>query len=303
MNMRTENLHAAGYMTAAMAAFAVNDTCMKAVTAELPLAQAIVLRGLPAIAALWLIGVRSGRLRFRFSVGDRRFLGLRTLSEVVATLTFLTALRHMPLANLSAIMQALPLAVTLSAAVILHEPVGRRRMTAIAAGFLGVLLIVRPGTSGFDTWSLVGLASVAFVVARDLATRRLSSDVPSVTVALLTAIAVTAAGAALVPFGGWVPVRPALVLLILAAAAFLIAGYLLIVMAMRVGDISIAAPFRYTALLFAIAFGWMVFDQFPDGLTLTGAAVVIATGIYTFYRERRLGRVVAVPTKPPLRLR
>ena len=299
----TDNSRGALYMSIAMAAFTVNDTCMKAVTATLPLYQAILLRGGLTVVALLAIGWWMGALRFRIVPEDRKWIALRSVGEVAGTLTFLTALRHMPLANLSAILQFLPLAVTLTAALFLREPVGWRRMAAILVGFFGVLLIVRPGTAGFDLWSLVGLASVACVVLRDLATRRLSSGLPSATVAVYAALSVTVTAALLLPLEGWAPVTLGSALLIAGASGFLIVGYLLIVMAMRVGEISLVAPFRYTALVFAIALGWAAFGQLPDSLTLTGAAIVIATGVYTFHRERRLGRPVAIPLKAPLRIR
>lgn len=301
--MISDTTRGALYMSLAMAAFTVNDTCMKSVTAEMPLYQAITLRGIVTMIALFIIARQRGGLRLGMARGDARLLGWRTLGEVGGTLTFLTALRHMPLANLSAIMQSLPLAVTLSAAIALHEPVGWRRMAAIAVGFLGVLMIVRPGTEGFDIWSLIALGSVAFVVLRDLTTRRLSSAVPSVTVAFLAATAVTASGVALSPLSGWVAVQPAAAVLLLAAGGFLIVGYLSVVMAMRVGDIATVAPFRYTALIFAIALGWIIFGHLPGPMTLAGAAIIVASGIYTFYRERKRGRPLAVPAKAPLRLR
>ena len=301
--MISDTTRGALYMSLAMAAFTVNDTCMKSVTAEMPLYQAITLRGIVTMIALAIIARQRGGLRLGMARGDARLLGWRTLGEVGGTLTFLTALRHMPLANLSAIMQSLPLAVTLSAAIALHEPVGWRRMAAIAVGFLGVLMIVRPGTEGFDVWSLIALGSVAFVVLRDLTTRRLSSAVPSVTVAFLAATAVTASGVALSPLSGWVAVQPAAAVLLLAAGGFLIVGYLSVVMAMRVGDIATVAPFRYTALIFAIALGWIIFGHLPGPMPLAGAAIIVASGIYTFYRERKRGRPLAVPAKAPLRLR
>ena len=301
--MISDTTRGALYMSLAMAAFTVNDTCMKSVTAEMPLYQAITLRGIVTMIALAIIARQRGGLRLGMARGDARLLGWRTLGEVGGTLTFLTALRHMPLANLSAIMQSLPLAVTLSAAIALHEPVGWRRMAAIAVGFLGVLMIVRPGTEGFDVWSLIALGSVAFVVLRDLTTRRLSSAVPSVTVAFLAATAVTVSGVVLSPLSGWVAVQPAAAVLLLAAGGFLIVGYLSVVMAMRVGDIATVAPFRYTALIFAIALGWIIFGHLPGPMTLAGAAIIVASGIYTFYRERKRGRPLAVPAKAPLRLR
>jgi drug/metabolite transporter (DMT)-like permease len=299
----SDNMRGSLLMMMAMAAFTVNDACMKAVTANLPLYQTIVLRGLLTTVALALIARRWGALRFYLPRGDMRLIGWRTLGEVAGTITFLSALKHMPLANLSAIMQSLPLAVTLAAALVFREPVGWRRMSAVAIGFSGVLLIVRPGPAGFDIWSLLGLASVGFVVLRDLATRRISHAVPSVMVALMAAVAVTSMAAVVAPFNGWAPVGLHQGLLICGAAIFLIIGYLSVVMAMRVGDISVVAPFRYTALVFAIVLGWFAFGQLPDPVTLLGALIVIATGIYTFYRERRRGQRLAMPDKAPLRLR
>lgn len=302
----SDNARGALFMGVAMVAFTVNDACMKAVTQALPLYQAIFLRGVLCTAALLVLAWRMGGLRFAPQPGDRKWLVLRTAGEVASTVTFLSALRHMPLANISAIMQFLPLAVTLAAAIFLHEPIGWRRLMAILVGLGGVLLIVRPGTEGFDRWSLLGLASVACVVLRDLATRRMSSSLPSVTVAVTAAASVAATAGVVVPVEGWAEVSFGAAVLLASAAACLIAGYLLIVAAMRVGDIGYVAPFRYTSLVAAILLGWAAFGQLPDGLTLAGAAIVIATGIYTFHRERRLGRPVTLPDTPdaaPVRLR
>ncbi|HPE27202.1 DMT family transporter [Albidovulum sp.] len=285
----TDNLRGSAMMAAAMCAFTLNDACMKAVTAELPLYQTIMLRGFLTLVALAILAPRLGGLRFRLSGDDRRTMLWRTVGEILATVFFLTALTKMPFANLSAIMQALPLAVTLGAAVVFGAPIGWRRLTAIAIGFFGVVMIVRPGLSGFDIWSLLGLASVLFVVVRDLATRRLSRDVSSVTVAFLAALAVALVGAAVVPFTGWQSVTPHQWALIAMASVFLIVGYLCVVMAMRVGEIAFVAPFRYTALVAALALGWLVFGELPDALTLAGAAVIVLTGIYTFHRERAAG--------------
>lgn len=289
----SENARGAFWMAIAMAAFTINDTCMKAVTESLPLYQSIFLRGLATTLVIAFIALRAGTLTLRVAPEDRRWLALRILGEVGGTVTFLTALRHMPLANLSAILQSLPLAVTLGAVIWLHQPVGWRRLLAIGVGFLGVLLIIRPGTEGFDRWALLGVVSVAFVVLRDLATRRLSSDMPSVTVALTAAASVTLMALLVLPFSGWVNPAPREAALILGASAFLITGYITIVMATRTGDIGLVAPFRYTSLIFAVVLGWAVFGQFPDGMTLIGGAVVILTGLYTFHRERRLGRKLA----------
>lgn len=286
----SDNARGAIYMNVSMAAFTLNDTAMKLVTQTLPLFEAIALRGVLALSGLLLLGAAMGALRFRVSKGDGWAIAIRSVAEVGGTVLFLGALIHMPLANLSAILQALPLAVTLAAAVVFRETIGWRRMAAILIGFVGVLIIIRPGPDGFSVWSLMGLGSVACVVVRDLATRRLSRDVPSVTVAVWAAVAVTVMGLLVTSVQGWTPVNGAEAALIAAAAAALLFGYLFAVMVMRVGDISFVAPFRYTALIWALVLGWLFFDEIPDGLTLMGAALVVATGIFTLLRERRLGK-------------
>lgn len=284
----SDNARGAVLMNAAMLAFTLNDTCMKAVTESLPLFQSIFLRGVLTTLALLGIGLARGGVRFRLAGHDARMVGLRTLAEVLATITFLVALTKMPLATLSAIMQSLPLAVTLAAALVFRDPIGWRRLMAIAVGFVGVLLIIRPGTEGFDRWSVLGLVSVGCVVVRDLSTRKLSAAIPSATVAIWAGAGVTALGLAGLLWEGWQPLGGREALLILGASANLIVGYLTAVMVMRVGDIGFIAPFRYMALFWAILLGFAIFGTLPDGWTLIGAAIVVATGLFTLWRERRL---------------
>jgi drug/metabolite transporter (DMT)-like permease len=273
-----------------MAAFTINDACMKRVTETLPLFEAIALRGGLVTAALLGLALAQGALRRGpVSGADRSMLALRTLAEVGATILFLAALMRMSLANLSAVMQVLPLAVTFAAVLIHREPIGGARLAAVLTGFLGVLIIIRPGTDGFDAWSLLGLGSVACVVVRDLATRRFSAGMPSVLVALAGSAAVALAGLAGALAGGWHAPDATEALLIAAAAAALVAGYLYSVMVMRVGDIGFVAPFRYTALVWAIGLGWLVFGSLPDAATLAGAGLVIATGLATLWGEGRPG--------------
>lgn len=288
----SDNLRGALYMNIAMAAFTVNDSLMKAATStlEMPLWQAIATRGLLTLGPLLLIGHLTGGLRFRMPRRDAVAVGLRSVGEVASTLTFLAALVHMPLANLSAIMQSLPLAVTLAAWLFLKEPVGWRRLLAICVGFFGVMLIVRPGPEGFDHWSLLGLISVAFVVLRDLSTRQLSKAVPSSTVAVMASVAVTSTALVLSLIDGWIVPSLGQIALLAGAAASLVVGYNYVVMVMRVGDLGFVAPFRYTSLVVALILGWLVFGTFPDGLTLAGAALVVGSGIFTLWREHRARR-------------
>lgn len=276
-------------MCASMLAFTVNDTLMKAVTADgMPLFQAILLRGIFSALGLLVIAARSpGGLRLLPQGRDRLYLSLRTVGEVLSTATFLIALTHMPLANLSAIMQSLPLAVTLAAAVVLKDPIGWRRLSAILVGFVGVLMIIRPGAADFDIWSVIGLVSVGGVVLRDLSTRFFTPNLASTTGAIWAAVSVLLMGALMTAIEGWQPVSLFGLAETIAAAGFIIVGYLCAIKVMRVGELAVVAPFRYTSLLFAIFLGWLLFGTLPDGMTLIGGGIVVASGIYMLVRERK----------------
>ena len=286
----SENLRGILLMCASMAAFTINDTFMKSVTQTLPLYQAIGLRGLIAVVGLGILVLATRAFTFRPSRRDAGLILLRSLADVAATIFFLEALLRMPLANLSAILQALPLLITLGAAIVYGDKIGWRRMTAILVGLIGVLIIIRPGTEGFDRWSLLGLASVACVVVRDLTVRPIQGAVPSSLVALGAAVAVTVMGWIGTVFQGWQTPTSWEATRILGAGLFLIVGYLTSVAAMRHGDIGLVAPFRYTSLLWAIALGFLVFGNLPDGWTLIGAAIVVVAGLFTLWRERTLRR-------------
>lgn len=286
----SENLRGILLMCASMAAFTINDTFMKSVTEGLPLYQTTGLRGLIAVAGLGLLVIATRAYRYRPSRQDGWLILLRSLSDVAATILFLEALLHMPLANLSAILQVLPLAITFGAALVYGDRIGWRRMTAILVGLIGVLIIIRPGTEGFDRWALLGIASVLCVVVRDLSVRPLHGHVPSALVALGAAVAVTAMGWIGAGIQGVQPVSGGQAAQVLGAGLFLIVGYLSSVMAMRHGDIGLVAPFRYTSLLWALVLGLVVFGDFPDGWTMIGAAIVVAAGIFTLLRERALRR-------------
>lgn len=304
----SDNIRGVGFMCLSMLAFTVNDAFMKAVTVDVPLFQVVFLRGLIAIAGLVVMGLVTGAFRQRLNGADWWLIVVRSVAEIFATITFLTALLHMPLANLSAIMQALPLAVTLAAALVFGDRFGWRRLVAILVGFIGVLIIIRPGTEAFDRWSLMGIASVLAVVVRDLAVRRMGAHVPSVTVAMGAAVLVAAMGLGLsllstagmgtnfAGLTGWLPLGGKQIAQVAGAGVFLIGGYLFAVSAMRFGDIGIVAPFRYTSLLWAVLLGFAVFGNLPDGWTLIGAAIVVASGIYTLLRERALRRAALATT-------
>ena len=287
-------------MAAAMASFTANDAITKAVSAELNIGEILLVRGLVAMVLVAALAWYRDALR-SFSALLIWPVGLRVMGEIGGTLTYLSAISQIPLANASAIFQALPLVITLGAALVFGEPVGWRRWLAIAAGFIGVLVIVRPGAEGFSQASLLALASVGFCAVRDLATRRIPKELPTVFITLLTTLTVTTAGAAvLVPLGGWRPPSGhALGLLVLAAVLILI-GYQCIIVSLRTGDISAVAPFRYSALLWAMLLGYLAFGHQPDVQMLAGAAIIVASGLYAFYRERKRDKLRPAATGPGL---
>jgi S-adenosylmethionine uptake transporter len=291
----SDNTKGALLMMGSMTAFTVNDTFMKALSGDLPLAQAIFLRGLATTVLIFLLARALGQLRLRLPRRDAGLLALRTGAEICAVYFFLTALFNMPLANATAILQALPLAVTLTGALVFRERIGWRRLTAILVGFAGVLLIVRPGTEGFTVYSLYVLGAVACVTARDLAVRRMSGALPSLTVAFVAAFGVTATFGLVAAFQPWHPVSPGAAALLIAAGLSILLAYILSVATMRVGEIAVVAPFRYTGLVVALVLGYAVFGDWPAPLTLLGAALVVATGVFTLWRERQIARAATTP--------
>ena len=234
-------------MAAAMAGFTMNDAITKAVSSEMNFGQIMLVRGLVAIGLIAALAWHRGALRPPRTLMMKP-VALRVVGEVGGTISFMAAIVHLPLANTAAIFQALPLAITFGAALIFGEPVGWRRWLAIAAGFVGVLIVVQPGVEGFNQFSLLALTSVVFCAVRDLATKQIPKQIPSLFITLVTTVTITITGAViLLPLGGWTPPSGRALGLLALAAVLLLIGYQCIIMALRLGDISAVAPFRYSA--------------------------------------------------------
>ncbi|MEO1024284.1 MAG: DMT family transporter [Pseudomonadota bacterium] len=286
--LNSANMRGAVLMTGSMAAFTVNDTFVKLLGDSLPFFQFLFLRSLGATALMVLLAWQAGVLRLPTNSRDRRLVYWRSLAEMAAAYFFLTALINMPIANVTAILQALPLTVALGAALFLKEEVGWRRFLAIGIGLVGVFLIVRPGGEGFNIFGVYALLAVVSVTIRDLTARQLSEDVPSLTVAALGAFAILIFSAIGSVFGpAWEPIGAWDWLWLAGSIVTIMLAYLFSVSAMRVGEIGFVSPFRYTSLLIALILGFLVFDEWPDALTQVGAAIVVATGLYTIWREQR----------------
>lgn len=293
-------------MNVAMFGFISNDTCVKIAMEALPLGEIMFVRGI--VATSILLGFATvARAWGQWRRLIHPLMGLRLVGEIGATLLYLTALAHMPIGNVSAIFQATPLAMTAGAALVFKEPVGWRRWAAIAAGFGGVLIIVRPGMEGFNAYAVLILAAVVCVVVRDLATSRIPAAVPTSLVTGITALIVTLTGAALFPFEAtfsaipdWRPLDLRLLAVLIGAGVFLLVGYVTLIFAMRWGEMSVIAPFRYMLLVWSFVYGITLFGDRPDAATMIGAAIVVGSGLYTVHRERvrRLAAARAAASLP-----
>jgi drug/metabolite transporter (DMT)-like permease len=279
-------------MLAAMGSLIVNDVFIKVAAAELPTGETIFLRGLfTTLLGVGVVAATVGLPALRLAAAPR--MPLRAGAEVAATILYLSALTRMPIADATALLQFTPLAITAGAALFLGAPVGWRRWLATLVGLVGVLVIVRPGGAGFNPYSSLALAAIVFVAARDLITRRLGAEVPTIVVDTVSAAAVTAASLLLAPFESWSwPSAPAVLMLFFAGVG-LLGGNYWIVVAMRYGDIATVAPFRYSVILWAVAAGFVVWGEMPDLATWIGIAVVSGAGLYTLVREHRLGKARA----------
>lgn len=288
------NVRGALFLCIAMACFSINDTLVKVALGSLTLGQIIFLRGMMATAMLVAVFHRSLRLE-QLRLMRHPAVVLRTIGELTATFFYLISLIYLTVGFMTSIFQALPLAVTAGAALFFGEPVGWRRWLAVTVGFVGMLIIVRPGLEGFNVWSLATLASVFCSALRDLSTRNVPKQLSTAVLSTVTAFLVAIAGfIAIEPLGGWQPVSAEVLAIVFAAAVFLIAGYHYLIVAMRDGEISFMAPFRYTGLLWATFLGFVVFGDIPDRYTIIGAAIVVGSGLYVIYRERITKRAMAV---------
>ena len=286
----TDNTRGALLMALAMASFTVNDAFTKSVTPYINIGQILFVRGVMTCVLVYVIARHMGALR-PLKTMLRPVILMRCLCEISASILYLKALSMMQFANVAAIMQSLPLAVALGAALFLKEPVGWRRWTAILVGFLGVLVILRPGPEGFTSGALLVLGAMFVTAGRDLLTRRMYADVPSMAVTMTTTVVNTLFGAALImPFGGWQPMDTYVWSHLVAAAFLVVIGYQAVITAMRSGDISFVAPFRYTSMIWAFSIGFFFFGDHLDVWTLSGTAIIVASGLYTFYRESRRHR-------------
>ena len=266
-----------------------SDACLRVAIPEAGFGQSIAGRGVLACLLLTIAALSQRALWSHPGMKSVAMKG-RIAGEIGAALLFNAALQWIPIANASAVLQFIPLVTTMVAAWMFAERVGWQRWLAALAGFVGVLLILKPGTEGFTWWSMLAVAAMLCMSIRDLATSRIDSTVPTLPIGAVTAGFASLSGLALMAFSpGAVPTAKALAM-IGAAGVLMAAGFICLVLAMRSAEMSALAPFRYATILWAIVIGMVGWGEIPDALAVLGIAIVIVAGLATFMRERRLVR-------------
>ncbi len=285
-------------MVITTACFVGGDTCIKLIGTTLPLGEIICLVGLLSTAFLFIICAQQGVLESVPMIFTRTVL-LRSLFDVLGSFMFVSALMHMPLANLSAVMQSVPLVVVVVAVIFLGEKAGAARVAAVIAGFVGVLLIVKPSPQTITVYEFLAVGAVVVVALRDLVTKRIPAHVPLLIIALANAVFVSLSGFGFGLVQGFQGVEVWQLTSLVGAGLFVTCGYFFIVATVRLGDLSATAPFRYAEVVFAIIAGILVFNEFPDLLSYIGMALVIAAGLYAAHSEAAQNRDAKAELMPP----
>ncbi len=285
--MDKDTLRGSLFMALAMALFALEDMIIKTVAGAMPTGEVLIVFGFGGMILFALVARARGERLWHPGFCTRPLLW-RFVAEVSGRLFFTLAIVLAPLSLASAILQATPLVVTAGAVVFFGERVGWRRWVAIAVGFLGVLMILRPGMSGFEATSLLAVAGMLGFAGRDLATRAAPKDMSNAQLGIFGFAMLVIAGVILLVWtGGAVVPTGAQAGALLAAICVGVLAYMALTGAMRTGEISVVAPFRYTRLVFAMALGVLVFGERPDLMTLVGSLVVVGSGVFTLLRSHK----------------
>ena len=277
-------------MILSMGGFAIEDVFLKILSERIPVSQILIYVGSLAVFSLGILSKIKKIPILRYDVYSNRLFVIRAISDMIGAILMVTAISLMPLSTVSSILQTLPLLITFGAVLIFKEKVGWRRWSAVFIGFVGVILILKPGLGDFQISSFVALLAVSFLALRDLVTRKINKDIHSITIALYAFILTVVGGIISIPlFGQFVTLTLTQWFVVFAITLFGVFSYLMLVLATRSGDISVISPFRYTRLVFALILAMIILNERPDILTLLGAAIIVASGYYTIWRERVLG--------------
>jgi drug/metabolite transporter (DMT)-like permease len=295
---QNHTLRAGLYMVITTACFVGGDTCIKLIGTTLPLGQVICLIGFVSTIFLLIVCGQQGILKSLPMIFTRLVLW-RSLFDMLGSFMFVSALMHMPLANLSSVMQSVPLVVVVVAVIFLGEKAGLARSAAVIAGFVGVLLIVKPSAQTITIYECLAVGAVIVVAFRDLVTKRIPAHVPLLIIALANAIFISLGGFGVGMVQGFKNIEAWQWALLLGAGLFVTISYFFIVATVRLGELSATAPFRYSEVVFAIIAGILVFDEYPDTIAYLGMGLVIAAGLFAAHHEAAQTQDAKAELMPP----
>ncbi len=273
-------------MSASVVVFIFNDALMKLASETMPAIQAIGLRGI--FATGWCVLAIAVRREWKHVHRvTQPMVALRGFLEAAAAVTYLIALAYIPFAIATAVNMSTPLFLAVLAVLMLGETVGWRRWTAIAVGFVGVLLVIQPEPGDINGWTWLVVLSSLIGALRDIIARWVPPVVPSLVVSLSSAVTVGAVGCLWASLEGWQPMPARGVAYIALSSLLLASGYQLLIIALRTRtEYSVMGAFRYASVLWAIALGYVLWGDVPNALAFVGIAVVVGSGLYILHRER-----------------
>ncbi len=293
---RAANRRGMIFMVLAMALFAANDAGTKFAVQVVPVSEVMVLRGVFALIFLLFVLWWRGELRDSPKILDWQ-VSLRGFAEAANGVLLISALAFIPLGNVITIIQLVPFIMTIIAAMSLGEHVGWRRWIAVGAGFVGVLFVVKPATGAFDAASMFAVTATFTILLRDMLARSIGTRVPAFVVALASILAGIVVGLAGTTFQGWRTPDTVALMGCLASGICLVLAQYFIVLAYRGTELSAVAPFRYSIVMFAVVYGFVLFREIPDVWSLTGMAIMIVAGLYMLHREASRSRNATIGTK------
>jgi len=255
-----------------------NDVIMKLSSENLGIGQLLFIRGSLAVAVFSLAMKISGKPIFA-EVAFSKWIVLRAFCECGATFCFITGLSLLPIATASTLVWTSPIFLTIVAALILKEHVTAARWLAVVVGFTGVVLVANLASADFSFAMLLPLASAIFISIRDLVTRKLDPSLHSQYVTWTTLVVVTIAGL-LISFLDWRPVALTQVLWLGASAVLISSAFFVQISAVRLAELSFIAPFSYTAILVAVFYGFVVWEELPSTTMTFGIVLIILSGLY-----------------------
>jgi drug/metabolite transporter (DMT)-like permease len=288
-------------MMLGMASFVANDISTKIAVQHLPTPEIMAIRGsVAALIAITLVCIFHGAAKLKTILN--KFVFRRSVFESLIGPMIITCYAFLPLATVTAVMQIGPFFAMIAGIYLFRESIGWRRWSAALVGFVGVMLIIKPGASSFQPAALFVVLIALMTIARDIQSRKIGNDAPPFVVSLATSVTGIVMAFVLTPimqpfelkaWGPWLWPDLYSFLACCSAGIFLVIAHTFSFLAFRSGDMSVVAPFRYFYLFFAVICGILLFAEYPDWVSLAGMALIVAAGLYLLHRERMRARHAA----------